>query len=65
MSVVRFGVSFEKEVLDALDNDVSMEQVTKKVTMSKYKQMKLYDVLHSRNVFEAYRELEMYDEDEE
>jgi hypothetical protein len=33
--------------------------------MPKYKQLKLYDVLHSRNVFEAYRELEMYDEDEE
>ena len=55
----------KEEVLDALDNDISMEEITQKVTMSKYKQMKLYDVLHSRNVFEAYRELEMYDEDEE
>jgi len=61
------GYLFEmkEEVLDALDNDVSMEQITEKVTMPKYKKMKLYDVLHSRNVFEAYRELEMYDEDEE
>ncbi|GIU01661.1 MBL fold metallo-hydrolase [Sulfurovum sp. TSL6] len=58
-------LEMKEEVLDALDNDVSMEQVTKKVTMPKYKDMKLYDVLHSRNVFEAYRELEMYDEDEE
>ena len=55
----------KEEVLDALDNDVSMDEITKKVTMPKYKAMKLYDVLHSRNVFEAYRELEMYDEDEE
>jgi glyoxylase-like metal-dependent hydrolase (beta-lactamase superfamily II) len=58
-------LEMKEEVLDALDNDVSMEQITKKVTMPKYKKMKLYDVLHSRNVFEAYRELEMYDEDEE
>lgn len=55
----------KEEVLDALNNDVSMEEITKKVTMPKYENMKLYDVLHSRNVFEAYRELEMYDEDEE
>jgi len=55
----------KEEVLDALDNDISMDEITKKVTMSKYKDMKLYDVLHSRNVFEAYRELEMYDEDDE
>ncbi len=55
----------KEEVLDALDNDISMEEITQKVTMSKYEQMKLYDVLHSRNVFEAYRELEMYEEDEE
>ena len=58
-------LEMKKEVQEALDNDVSMEQITKKVTMPKYKGMKLYDVLHSRNVFEAYRELEMYDEDEE
>ena len=55
----------KEEVLGALDNDISIEEVTQNVTMHKYEKMKLYDVLHSRNVFEAYRELEMYDEDEE
>jgi len=58
-------LELKQEVLEALESDVSMEQITKKVTMPKYQEMKLYDVLHSRNVFEAYRELEMYDEDEE
>jgi hypothetical protein len=58
-------LEMKEEVLDALDNDISMQEITQKVTMPKYKKMKLYDVLHSRNVFEAYRELEMYDEDEE
>ena len=55
----------KKEVQDALDNDVSIEEVTKKVLMSEYKDMKLYDVLHTRNVFVSYQELEMLDEDEE
>jgi len=55
----------KKEVKAALDADVSMEEVTKKVTMLQYKEMKLYDVLHTRNVFVAYQELEMLDEDEE
>lgn len=58
-------IEMKEEIQEALDNDVSMEEITKKVTMPKYKEMKLYDVLHSRNVFEAFRELEMYDEDEE
>lgn len=58
-------LEMKEEVLDALDNDIPMGEITQKVTMPKYEKMKLYDVLHSRNVFEAYRELEMYDEDEE
>ncbi len=58
-------VTMKKEVQNALDNDVSMEAVTKKVLMPQYKEMKLYDILHSRNVFDAYQELEMYDEEEE
>lgn len=64
-SLKAYLLEMKEEVLHALDNDVSMEQITKKVSMTKYQKMKLYDVLHSRNVFEAYRELEMYDEDEE
>ncbi|GIT99196.1 MBL fold metallo-hydrolase [Sulfurovum sp. TSL1] len=58
-------LEMKEEVLDALDNDIPMGEITQKVTMPKYEKMKLYDVLHSRNVFDAYRELEMYDEDEE
>ncbi len=53
------------EVLKALDEDVGMEEVTKKVPMSEYKSMKLYDILHARNVLDAYKELEMIEEDEE
>ncbi len=55
----------KKEVQKALDNDVGMEDITKIVTMPKYKNMKLYDVLHARNVLDAYKELEMIEDDEE
>lgn len=53
------------EVQKALDEDVSLEEITQKVLMTKYKSMKLYEMLHSKNVFVSYQELEMLDEDEE
>lgn len=58
-------LEMKEEILEALDNDVSIDEITQKVTMPKYKGIKLYDILHSRNVFEAYRELEIYEEEEE
>ncbi|WP_052746164.1 MBL fold metallo-hydrolase [Sulfurovum lithotrophicum] len=54
----------KKEVQYALDEDVGMEDITKKVTMPQYKNMKLYDVLHARNVLDAYKELEMIEDEE-
>ena len=61
----KYLIEMKKEVLEALDNNIPIDQVTKKVLMPEFKDMKLYDVLHSRNVFEAYRELELYSEEEE
>ncbi len=58
-------VDMKKEILKMLDDDVSMDEITSKVTMPKYKEMKLYDVLHKSNVLHVYQELEMLDEDEE
>jgi glyoxylase-like metal-dependent hydrolase (beta-lactamase superfamily II) len=53
------------KVLDALDNDIGMEEITKKVPMLKYKDIKLYDLLHSRNILDAYKELEMIEDEDE
>jgi len=61
----KYLIEMKKEVLEALDNDIPIDQITKRVIMPEFKDMKLYDVLHSRNVFEAYRELELYDEEDE
>jgi len=54
----------KSEVLKAIDDDVGMEEIVKKVSMLAYKKMKLYDVLHARTVVDAYRELEMMDDEE-
>jgi len=54
----------KKAVLEALESDVGLEEVTKKVTLPKYRDLKLYDVLNARNITDAYRELEMYEEEE-
>lgn len=56
--------TMKRQILEAMDNDVSIDEINEKVKMPEYKKMKLYDVLHRRNVFDAYRELELYDEDE-
>jgi len=58
-------LEIKKEVLEAQDKDVGMESITKVVTMPKYKKMKLYDVLHARTVVDAYKELEMMEDDDE
>jgi len=55
----------KEQILEAQDKDVGMEQITKKVTMPEFKKLKLYEVLHKRTVVDAYRELEMMEEDDE
>lgn len=61
----RYLMEMKKQILEALEDDVGIDEITERVVMPEYKHMKLYDVLHSRNVFDAYSELEMYSEDEE
>ena len=42
-----------------------MEEINKKVTMPNFSKVKLYNVLHKRNVLDAYRELEMMEDEDE
>jgi glyoxylase-like metal-dependent hydrolase (beta-lactamase superfamily II) len=58
-------LAIKEQVLDAIDKDIGMDEVAKYVTMPKYKHLKLYDILHSRNVLDAYSELEMMEDEEE
>ena len=60
----RYLSQLKSAVLDALDNDIGMEQVTQKVKMPYFQKLKLYDVLHKRTVLDAYKELELVDDEE-
>ncbi len=53
----------KQRVLEAIENDVGVGNVTKVVTMEEFKDKAMYDMLNSRNVFDAYGELEFYEGD--
>ena len=61
----KYLLALKEGVQDAIDNDISIDEVTKKVKLEQFKDMNLYKELNSRNVFEAYRELEFYEEEDE
>ncbi len=51
------------EVSKALDKDVEFDEITKVVTLSKYKNLAMYDILNKRNILKAYQLLELEDEE--
>ena len=55
----------KKQVLKAQDEDVGMGQITQKVKMPYFQKFKLYKDLHNRNVLDAYKELEMMEDEDE
>ena len=63
-SFKKYLSQMKKEILEAQDNDVGMEEISKKVMMPEYKNFKLYDMLHKRNVLDAYREIELMEDEE-
>jgi len=52
----------QKEVREALDEDVELVDVTEKVRLEKYKNMNMYKLLHNQNVLKAYQILEFEEE---
>ena len=60
----RYLSEIKKQVLKAQDEDIGMEEITQKVTMPYFQKLKLYDVLHKRTVLDAYKELEMMEDEE-
>lgn len=50
-------------VLKTIEDEVSADKVTSIVTLSEYNDKAMYKELNKRNVFDAYRELEFYEED--
>ncbi|MBA1419509.1 MAG: MBL fold metallo-hydrolase [Epsilonproteobacteria bacterium] len=64
VSLKRYLSQMKKEILEAQENDIGMEEINKKVTMPNFAEMKLYNALHKRNILDAYKELEMMEDDE-
>ena len=52
----------KERVLEAIENDTTGTEITKVVTMDEFKDKPLYDELNSKNVYDAFRELEFYEE---
>ncbi|MEA1915333.1 MAG: MBL fold metallo-hydrolase [Campylobacterota bacterium] len=60
---VQYFTLLKKYVMEAVEEDVGPEGVNKMVSMSEFKDHAMYKDLNSRNVFDAYGELEFYEED--
>ncbi|AXH12368.1 MBL fold metallo-hydrolase [Halarcobacter bivalviorum] len=53
----------KQRVLEAVEEEVGAANITKHVKMEEFKDKALYEELNSRNVFDAYSELEFYEEE--
>ena len=53
----------KERVLEAIENDTTGTEITKVVTMDEFKDKPLYGELNSKNVYDAFRELEFYEEE--
>lgn len=53
----------KKRVLEAVEEDVGADEVTKYVKMDEFKDKAMYKELNNRNIFDAYSELEFYEDE--
>lgn len=60
---VKYFTLLKQRVLEAVENDVGAGNVTSIVKLEEFKDKALYKELNSKNIFDAYRELEFYDEE--
>jgi len=59
--IVKYFTLLKQRVMQAIENEITGNEITKVVTMEEFKNKALYDELNSRNVYDAYRELEFYE----
>ena len=52
----------KERIIEAIENDTLGADITKVVTMDEFKDKALYDELNNNNVYDAFRELEFYEE---
>ncbi|RBQ28334.1 MBL fold metallo-hydrolase [Aliarcobacter vitoriensis] len=59
----KYFTLLKTRVLEAIDAGVTAQEIAKIVTMDDFKDIAMFDELNSRNVFDAFTELEFYDEE--
>lgn len=61
---IRLYTSLLKErILLAVEDEVDADSITKIVRLEEFKDHSMYDIFNKRNVFDAFRELEFYEEE--
>ncbi len=59
----KYFTLLKTRVLEAIEAGITADEISKIVTMDDFKDVAMFDELNSRNVFDAFRELEFYDEE--
>ena len=58
----KYFTLLKTRVLEAIEAGITADEISKVVTMDDFKDVAMFDELNSRNVFDAFRELEFYEE---
>lgn len=59
----KYFTLLKQRILQAVEDEVEVSNITKVVTLSEFKDVAMYDIFNSRNVFDAFGELEFYEEE--
>ena len=60
---VKYFTLLKERVLEAIEEDVGASEVNKLVHLNEFKGKPLFEELNKANIFDAYRELEFYEEE--
>ena len=60
---IKYFTLLKTRVLEAIEAGTTADEISKVVTMDDFKDVAMFGELNSRNVFDAFRELEFYDEE--
>ena len=60
---VQYFTLLKNRILDAVEEDIGLDGVTKFVKMVEFKDKAMFDLLNAPNVYRAYSELEFYEEE--
>lgn len=59
----KYFTLLKQRVLEAIENEVEASTITKFVKLEEFKDFAMYDIFNKRNIFDAFSELEFYEEE--